>query len=51
MASSAFVNGERLVKKYHITSDGRVFLVAGHPSFKPLEIKEGMELLAVGLKC
>lgn len=45
----AFVNGERLVKKYHITSDGRVFLVAGHPSFKPLEIKEGMELEVWGV--
>ncbi|OJU87330.1 MAG: error-prone repair protein UmuD [Burkholderiales bacterium 66-5] len=40
----AFVNGERLVKKYHVTSDGKVFLVAGHPDFKPLEITEGMEL-------
>ena len=30
----AFVNGERLVKKYHVTSDGKVFLVAGHPDFK-----------------
>lgn len=45
----AFVNGERLVKKYHVTSDGRVFLVAGHPSFKPLEITEGMELEVWGV--
>lgn len=40
----AFVNGERLVKKYHLAGDGRVFLVAGHPDFKPLEIREGTEL-------
>ncbi len=40
----AFVNGERLVKKYHVAGDGRVFLVAGHPDFKPLEIREGTEL-------
>ncbi len=39
----AFVNGERLVKKYHVTKGGRVFLVPGHPEFKPLEIKEGMD--------
>lgn len=38
----AFVNGERLVKKYQQTADGRVFLVPGHPDYKPLEIKEGM---------
>ncbi len=38
----AFVNGERLVKKCHVTKGGRVFLVPGHPEFKPLEIKEGM---------
>lgn len=40
----AFVNGERLVKKYHATSDGRVFLVPGHPDFKPLEVTEGMDV-------
>ncbi len=45
----AFVNGERLVKKYHVTSDGHVFLVADHPSFKPLEITEGMELEVWGV--
>jgi DNA polymerase V len=45
----AFVNGERLVKKYHVTASGRVFLVAGHPEFKPLEIKEGMELEVWGV--
>ena len=43
------MNGERLVKKYHVTSDGRVLLVAGHPSFKPLEITEGMELEVWGV--
>jgi DNA polymerase V len=45
----AFVNGERLVKKYHVAGDGRVFLVAGHPDYKPLEIKEGMELEVWGV--
>ena len=45
----AFVNGERLVKKYHVSGDGRVFLVAGHPGYKPLEIKEGMELEVWGV--
>lgn len=39
----AFVNGERLVKKYHVTSEGKTFLVAGHPDYKPLEIKEGTD--------
>lgn len=45
----AFVNGERLVKKYHVSGEGRVFLVAGHPGYKPLEIKEGMELEVWGV--
>jgi len=31
-------------QEYHVSSNGRVFLVAGHPDFKPLEIEDGMEL-------
>lgn len=45
----AFVNGERLVKKYQVSSDGRVFLVPGHPDFQPLEIKEGMDFEVWGV--
>lgn len=39
----AFVNGERLVKKFHVTADGHTVLLPGHPDFKPLEIKDGMD--------
>ena len=39
----AFVNGERLVKRLYRRA-GRVALVAEHPAYPPLEIREGMEL-------
>lgn len=44
----AFVNGERLVKRLYRKA-GRVALVAEHPAYPPLEIREGMELEVWGV--
>lgn len=44
----AAVNGELLVKKIQRQGD-RLFLVAGNPSYLPLEITEGMELIIWGV--
>ncbi len=44
----AFIDGQRLVKRLHHRA-GRVALMAENPSYPPLEIKEGMELLVWGV--
>ena len=44
----AFVNGERLVKRLHHRY-GRVILQAENPSYPPLEISEGTELVVWGV--
>jgi len=44
----AFIDGQRLVKRLYNRA-GRVALVAENLSYPPLEIKEGMELLAWGV--
>lgn len=44
----AFIDGQRLVKRLH-NHAGRVALLAENPSYPPLEIKEGMELLIWGV--
>lgn len=44
----AFIDGQRLVKRLHHRAD-RVALMAENPSYPPLEIKEGMELLVWGV--
>jgi DNA polymerase V len=44
----AFVNGERLVKRLHLSTD-RVALVAENPRYPPLEISEGIELMVWGV--
>ena len=44
----AFVNGERLVKRLHLSRD-RVALIAENPHYPPLEIAEGIELMVWGV--
>lgn len=44
----AFVDGERLVKRLY-QRGGRVALLAENPSYPPLEIRDGMELLIWGV--
>jgi len=44
----AFVDGERLVKRLYQWG-GRVALLAENPSYPPLEIQDGMELLIWGV--
>lgn len=44
----AFIDGQRLVKRLHHRA-GRVALMAENPSYLPLEIQEGMELLIWGV--
>jgi DNA polymerase V len=44
----AFVNGERLVKRLHLSRD-RVALIAENPRYPPLEIAEGIELMVWGV--
>jgi DNA polymerase V len=44
----AFIDGQRLVKRLHNRA-GLVALLAENPSYPPLEIKEGMELLVWGV--
>jgi DNA polymerase V len=44
----AFVNGERLVKRLY-RRGGRVALIAEHPAYPPLEIRDGMELEVWGV--
>ena len=44
----AFIDGQRLVKRLHHRA-GRVALMAENPSYPPLEIREGMELLIWGV--
>lgn len=44
----AFVDGERLVKRLY-QRGGRVALLAENPSYPPLEIQDGMELLIWGV--
>lgn len=39
----AFINGERLVKRLH-RRGGRVALIAEHPAYPPLEIRDAMEM-------
>lgn len=44
----AFVNGERLVKRLHHRGS-RVALIAEHPDYPPIEIREGLELVIWGV--
>lgn len=44
----AFVNGERLVKRLHL-SPGRVALIPENPLYSSLEIAEGCELMIWGV--
>ena len=44
----AFVDGQRLVKRLYQRA-GRVALLAENPAYRPLEIREGMELLIWGV--
>jgi len=44
----AFVDGERLVKRLY-QRGGRVALLAENPSYPPLDIQDGMELLIWGV--
>jgi len=44
----AFINGERLVKRLY-RRGGRVALIAEHPAYPPLEIREGMDLEVWGV--
>jgi DNA polymerase V len=44
----AFVDGERLVKRLHYRT-GRVALVAENPTYPPIELEEGMELVIWGV--
>ncbi|HVN71912.1 MAG TPA: translesion error-prone DNA polymerase V autoproteolytic subunit [Desulfomonilia bacterium] len=44
----AVLDGEFTVKRYHC-ADGKCFLLAANPSFKPIEIKEGMRVEVWGV--
>ena len=44
----AMVNGDFTVKKYHHI-DGRCFLLAENPHFKPIEITDGMQVEVWGV--
>jgi len=44
----AFINGERLVKRLYQRA-GRVALVAENPTYPPIEIREGLELIVWGV--
>ncbi|CAI10645.1 DNA repair protein (plasmid) [Aromatoleum aromaticum EbN1] len=44
----AFVNGERLVKRFHRRGD-RIALLAENPGYPPLELTEGSELVIWGV--
>ena len=44
----AFVDGQRLVKRLYQRA-GRVALLAENPAYRPLEIRDGMELLIWGV--
>lgn len=44
----AFVNGERLVKRLYARGE-QVALLAENPAYRPLEVKEGIELVIWGV--
>ena len=44
----AVIDGDFTVKRYHC-ADGRCFLLAENPSFKPIEITEGMRVEVWGV--